>query len=87
MTIERARRFARAYLDEFGPKGQFEMSMPSELELEMVAAVFVKELECTVEYNTNRDGITVQMPWFKYAIPAATIVGSETSDIASGYLS
>lgn len=69
MTIERARRFARAYLDEFGPKGQFEMSMPSELELEMVAAVFAKELDCEVDFKCGENSIRVRMPWFKYTEP------------------
>lgn len=71
MTIERARRFARAYLDEFGPKGEFDVCMPSELELEMVAAVFEKELECTVSYTKGAESIRVQMPWFKFMEPAA----------------
>ena len=85
MTIERARRFARAYLDEFGPQGQFEMSMPSELELEMVAAVFVKELDCTVQYKKAGETITVQMPWFKYSTAVASAM--DAADVSAGYLS
>ncbi|HEY3783518.1 MAG TPA: hypothetical protein VGL56_20735 [Fimbriimonadaceae bacterium] len=81
MTIERARRFARAYIDEFGPKGVFEMSMPSELELEMVAAVLVKELECDVTFTELELTIKVQMPWFKFVDP------SLTGTPAAGYIS
>ena len=45
------------------------MTMPSELELEMVAAVFLKELDCGVEFNRGKSTITVQMPWFRLANP------------------
>jgi len=85
VTIERARRFARAYLDEFGPQGEFEMSMPNELELEMVAAVFVKELDCTVQYNKGNDSITLQMPWFKYSVAVSSAM--HAAETSAGYIS
>lgn len=71
VTIERARRFARAYLDEFGPQGEFRITMPSELEIEMVAAVFVKELDCSVDFVPGACEIIVKMPWFKYHVAGA----------------
>jgi hypothetical protein len=46
------------------------MTLPSELELEMVAAVLIKELDCTVEWLPEGKGIKVTLPWMKYADPA-----------------
>jgi len=79
VTIERARRFARAYLDEYGHLGEFEMSMPSELELEMVAAVLVKELDCEVRFNTGSSTIAVELPWKRFAVSPSIFAEKDLS--------
>ncbi len=57
------------------------MSMPNELELEMVAAVLVKELECEVCFTKTERTIKVEMPWFKFVDP------KNLGTPLSGYLS
>jgi hypothetical protein len=62
------------------------MSMPSELELEMVAGVFVKELDCTVTWNHREDTITVELPWNRFA--RDSIFPAPTNAVQpAGYLS
>jgi hypothetical protein len=63
VTLDRARRFARAYLDEYGRQGRFLMSLPSTEELDKVKQVFEEEMDCIVRWTRDQRSIEVRLPW------------------------